>query len=148
MKDREREMELTLPLVPDFEITAAQAAMDLAKRLGMANQPVDEIGHAVIEACINVREHAGCADERIYLRFAGSVPDGEPKLEVWITDHGRGFDLEAVRARQRKRGSGSPRKRGWGLQIMEAHMDEVEIESGSEGTTVRMVKLARRRNDD
>jgi len=143
----EREMELTLPLVPDFEITAAQAAMDLAKRLGMATEPVDEIGHAIIEACINVREHAGCADERIYLRFLGSAPNGRPRLEVFITDHGRGFDLKAVRARQKKRGEG-PRKRGWGLQIMEAHMDEVEIESGSEGTTVRMVKLGRRRNDD
>jgi len=142
-----REMELTLPLISDFEITAAQAAMDLARVLGMGDEPVDELAHAIIEACINVREHAGCADERIYLRFAGSTLNGQPRLEVWIMDHGRGFDFKEVKDRQRKRREG-PRKRGWGLQIMEAHMDEVEIDSGDMGTTVRMVKLGRRRNDD
>lgn len=143
----EHEMELTLPLVPDFEITAAQAAMDLARDLGMSDEPVDELAHAVIEACINVREHSCCADERIYIRFSGSHRNGQARLEIWITDHGRGFDPAAVRARQRDQGRG-PRKRGWGLKIIEAHMDQVEIESGSEGTTVYMVKLGRRKSDD
>ncbi len=147
MSNREHEMELTLPLVPDFEITAAQAAMDLARGLGMADEPVDELAHAIIEACINVREHACCADERIYLRFSGSNQNGRARLEVWITDHGRGFDPHEVLERQRQRGGG-PRKRGWGLKIIEAHMDEVEIHSSSEGTTVYMVKLGRRRSDD
>ena len=33
------------------------------------------------------------------------------------------------------------RKRGWGLKIIRGLMDEVEIRSGSEGTTVVMSKL-------
>ena len=142
-----REMELTLPLMPDFEVSAAQAAMELARDLGMADEAVDELAHAVIEACINVREHAGCADERIYLRFAGSTDDDQPRLEIWIMDHGRGFNPEEVKARRKGR-PGGPQKRGWGLQIIEAHMDEVEIDSGEDGTTVRMVKIGRRKNDD
>jgi hypothetical protein len=35
-------------------------------------------------------------------------------------------------------------KRGWGLSIIEAHMDEVGIESSVEGTTIHMVKYGKR----
>jgi serine/threonine-protein kinase RsbW len=142
-----REMELTLPLMPDFEISAAQAAMDLARDLGMADEPVDELAHAIIEACINVAEHSGCADERIYLKFAGSTLNDRPRLEIWIMDHGHGFDPIEVKNRRKKRPN-HPQKRGWGLKIIEAHMDEVEIDSSEGGTTVRMVKVGRRKNDD
>lgn len=134
-------MELALALVPDIEVAAAEAASNLARDLGMSQEAVDEIAHSIIEACINVREHSGCADGRIYLRFIGSSTESGPRLEIWITDHGKGFDPDEVRERQRNRPDG-PRKRGWGLQIMDAHMDEVEITSGSEGTTVRMLKTS------
>ena len=137
----ERELELALPLVPDFELTAADAAMELAREIGMSEEEVDEIAHALIEACINVREHAGCEDGRIYLRFSGSSIAAKVRLDIWITDHGRGFDPEAVRARRARLPEG-PRKRGWGLQIMEAHMDTIEILSGTDGTTVHMVKTS------
>ncbi|MDX1582994.1 MAG: ATP-binding protein [Thermoanaerobaculia bacterium] len=138
----DRDMELTLPLVPDIEVAAAEAAGELAKALGMMPDEVDEIAHAVIEACINVREHAACDDERIYLRFTGSVSKDGPQLDIWVTDRGRGFDPEEVRRRQASRPDG-PRKRGWGLQIIGAHMDEVDIDSGSSGTTLHMVKKGR-----
>lgn len=135
-------MELTLPLVPDIEVAAAEAASDLAKALGMESDEIDEVAHAIIEACINVREHAACDDERIYLRFTGSMTDEGPRLDIWVTDRGHGFDPVEVRKRQATRSEG-PRKRGWGLQIIEAHMDEVEIDSGSSGTTLHMVKKGR-----
>jgi anti-sigma regulatory factor (Ser/Thr protein kinase) len=141
----DREMELTLPLVPDIEVTAAEAAGDLARALGMEPEQADEVAHAVIEACINVREHAACDDERIYLRFAGSVTTTGPILEIWITDYGQGFDPDEVRRRRKQQPPG-PRKRGWGLQIIEAHMDEVDISSGAGGTTLHMVKKGRSLN--
>jgi serine/threonine-protein kinase RsbW len=134
------EMELTLPMIPDIEIAAVRAAGDLARQVGMNQVEIDEMSHAIIEACINAREHACCADQRIYLRFhAGPMAHGRIKLEMWITDHGHGFDPEKARANRGAR-MGSPRKRGWGLQIIEAHMDEVEILSGPAGTTIHMVK--------
>ena len=135
----EKELELTLPMVPDIEIAAARAAGNLARQYGMGAEKIDEMAHAIIEACINAREHAYCADKRIYLRFvAGISPDGRLRVDVWITDHGKGFDAEA---RRRPRPAGPPQRRGWGLQIIEAHMDEVEIASGNEGTTIHMVKF-------
>jgi anti-sigma regulatory factor (Ser/Thr protein kinase) len=139
----ERQMELTLPMVPDIEIAAARAAGNLARELGMSSENIDEMAHAIIEACINAREHSGCTDQRIYLRFVGTFQtDGNPRIDIWISDHGRGFDIGE--ARQRRQKLGPSYKRGRGIQLMEAHMDEVEIHSGESGTTVHMVKYEKR----
>lgn len=135
----ERQVDLTLPMIPDIEITAAKAAAELAREIGLSADQIDEMAHAVVEACINAREHSCCVDQRIYLRFVGSLSDRRPKFEIWITDHGRGFDPHEARLR-RIQPAEAPKKRGWGLQIMEAHMDEVDIRSSPEGTTVHMVK--------
>jgi serine/threonine-protein kinase RsbW len=142
----ERQMELTLPMVPDIEIAAARAAANLARELGMSSARVDEMTHAIIEACINAREHSGCADGRMYLRFVGtSTGDGNPRVDVWITDHGCGFDVGEARSRRQK--LGAAHKRGWGLQIIEAHMDAVDITTSPEGTTIHMVKFEKKNHD-
>src|SRR5207237_8792458 len=88
----QRQMELTLPMVPDIEIAAARAAGNLARELGMSSEKVDEMMHAVIEACINAREHGYCADNRIYLRFVGTSQGEGRRIDVWVTDRGKGFD--------------------------------------------------------
>jgi serine/threonine-protein kinase RsbW len=139
----ERQMELTLPMVPDIEIAAARAAGNLARELGMSSENIDEMAHAIIEACINAREHSGCSDQRIYLRFVGTFQsDGNPRIDIWINDRGHGFDIGEARTRRQKLGPSY--KRGRGIQLMEAHMDEVEILSGESGTTVHMVKYEKR----
>lgn len=138
----ERQMELTLPMVPDIEIAAARAVGNLARELGMDPVAIDEMAHAMIEACINAREHSGSADRRIYVRILGtSLGDGNSRIDIWISDHGRGFDVSEARSRRQK--LGAAHKRGWGLQIIEAHMDEVGISTSPEGTTIHMVKLGR-----
>ena len=139
----ERQMELTLPMVPDIEIAAARAAANLAREVGMSSEKIDEMTHAIIEACINAREHSGCADNRIFLRFVGTTLGDGRRMDVWITDHGRGFDPNE--ARSRRPAPGAAHKRGRGLQLIEAHMDEVEIattEGG--GTTIHMVKYEKK----
>lgn len=138
----ERQMELTLPMVEDIEIAAARAAGNLARELGMSSESIDEMTHAIIEACINAREHSGSADNRIYVRFTGSSGAGNPRIDVWISDHGRGFDVSEARSRRQK--LGTVHKRGWGLQIIEAHMDEVDIETSTDGTTIHMVKFEKK----
>src|SRR3954453_11008542 len=139
----ERQMELTLPMVPDIEIAAARAAANLARELGMSSERVDEMTHAIIEACINAREPSGCADGRMYLRFVGtSTGDGNPRVDVWITDHGRGFDVTEARSRRQKLGMSHKRARG--LHIIEAHMNEVETVTIPDGTTLYMVKFQKK----
>ena len=140
---RDRQVELTLPMVADIEIAAARAAGNLAREVGMSSEHIDEMAHAIIEACINAREHSGCADQRIYLRFDASFTgEGLPRIDVWISDHGKGFDLEEARMRRQKLGPSY--RRGRGIQLMQAHMDEVEIISGEKGTTVHMVKYEKK----
>ena len=139
----DRQMELTLPMVPDIEIAAARAAGNLARELGMSSEAIDEMAHAMIEACINAREHSGSKDKRIYVRILGtSAGDGDSRIDIWITDHGKGFDVSEARTRRQK--LGTAHKRGWGLQIIEAHMDEVGITTSPDGTTIHMVKYGKR----
>jgi serine/threonine-protein kinase RsbW len=139
----ERQMELTLPMVPDIEVAAARAAGNLARELGMASESIDEMTHAMIEACINAREHSGSKDRRIYVRITGTSPaEGNSRIDIWITDHGQGFNV--TEARSRRQNLGAVHKRGWGLQIIEAHMDEVGITTGVEGTTIHMVKYGKK----
>jgi anti-sigma regulatory factor (Ser/Thr protein kinase) len=138
----DRQMELTLPMVPDIEIAAARAAGNLARELGMATESVDEMTHAIIEACINAREHSGSADRRIYVRIVGTaLAEGNSRIDIWITDHGKGFNV--TEARSKRQQLGAVHKRGWGLQIIEAHMDEVGITTSPEGTTIHMVKFGK-----
>jgi len=139
----QRQMELTLPMVPDIEIAAARAASNLARELGMSAEKIDEMTHAIIEACINAREHGCCDDNRIYLRFVGTSEGNGSRIEVWVTDRGRGFDPEE--ARSRRAAPGTAHKRGRGLQLIEAHMDEVDISTTKDGgTTVHMVKYEKK----
>ena len=139
----ERQMELTLPMIPDIEIAAARAAGNLARELGMPSESIDEMAHAMIEACINAREHSGSADRRIYVKITGTSPsEGDSRIDIWITDHGKGFNVTEARSKRQK--LGAVHKRGWGLQIIEAHMDEVSISTNADGTTIHMVKYGKR----
>ena len=43
----ERQMELTLPMVPDIEIAAARAAGNLAREIGMSAENIDEMAEGL-----------------------------------------------------------------------------------------------------
>jgi anti-sigma regulatory factor (Ser/Thr protein kinase) len=142
-RTRLREVKLTLPMAPDMEVVASQAASSLATFIGMSPDRVDEVRLAVVECCINAFEHSQSPDRKVELTFvlccdgAGTEAD---TLEIRVHDEGVGFspnDVEEPKIEAKLRGS---RKRGWGLKIMQGLMDEVKILSGSHGTTVVMSK--------
>jgi anti-sigma regulatory factor (Ser/Thr protein kinase) len=139
-RTRLREVKLTLPMAPDMEIVASQAASSLASFIGMTPDRVDEVRLAVVECCINAFEHSRSPDRKVDITFS-LLGDGEPDvLEISVHDEGVGFsvnDVEEPRIEAKLRGS---RKRGWGLKIMQGLMDEVRILSGAHGTTVVMSK--------
>ena len=122
-------MKLALSLLPDSELAAVGAAGRLARRAGLSAERSDEMTHALVEACINAREHGGGRDGPVRVEIAER--DGD--IHIRVSDRGCGFD----RAR---RPSG---RRGHGLAIIHALMDEVRIHSGPEGTIVSMVKHGR-----
>ena len=135
-----REVTLTLPMLPDMEIAASKTATAMAEYMKMSSDKIDEVRMAVVEACINSFEHSDADDSRVYLTFA-VTGEGEPeKLQITIRDRGRGFEPDEVAEPRIEEKLKAERKRGWGLKIIRGLMDEVEIESDAEGTTIIMSK--------
>lgn len=129
-----------LPMAPDMELVASQAASALAGFVGMSPDRVDEVRMAVVEACINAFEHSHAAERKVDITFRVRGIDRPESLEITVHDNGVGFapgDVEDPHIEEKLRGD---RKRGWGLKIIQGLMDEVRIQSGSRGTTVIMSK--------
>lgn len=136
-----REVTLALPMVPDMEIEASRTATAIAESMRMSPDRIDEVRMAVVEACINALEHSRASDQEIFVTFE-VIGDKDPeKLRITVRDSGVGFSPDTVEEPVMEAKLKAPRKRGWGLKIIHGLMDEVEIHSGSDGTTVVMSKL-------
>lgn len=138
-----REVTLTLPMAPDMEVAASKTATAIAEFMKMSPDRIDEVRMAVIEACINAFEHSHSPDRRVTMTFE-VVGKGEPEeLRITVRDSGIGFDPESIEEPSIEAKLREDRKRGWGLKIIRGLMDEVEIHSGREGTTIVMSKRRR-----
>lgn len=142
----EREIHVELPMEPNIEIRAGHAVAELAASAGMNPDLVDDLRMAVHEACINAAEHSRADDSTIYVTarlVGGTSPGTSEKIEVTVRDTGVGMadqePRDSIRTR-RHRPTGLPRKRGWGLTIIDGLVDEVEIESDDTGTAITMSK--------
>ena len=136
-----QQITLTLPMIPNMELTASKTAGALGEHIGMSRDKIDEVQMAVVEACINAFEHSGSDDREVQILLQVLGEEKNPQgLEIMIRDQGIGFSPEEVAT---KKGSTStlPQKRGYGLMIIHGLMDEVDIRSDEEGTTVTMKKL-------
>lgn len=134
--DRRREITLTIPMLPDMEVTATQTAEAVLRFMQFGEDEIDEVKHALVEGCINAFEHSLSTDGRVHIRFVMEAD----VLQVVIQDFGLGFDAEAVPAPVLVEKLEGGHKRGWGLMMMRALMDGVEIASGPAGTRVTMTK--------
>ena len=126
-------------MYPDMELAAAKTGSVLAELKDFNEEAIEEIQLAIIETCINASEHSQSDDKEVHIQFL--VTDDE--LQVKITDRGVGITADTLDG---SRLLGHPgafpdlRKRGRGLQIIKALMDEVIIESSPDGTTVSFTK--------
>ena len=139
MSDTEKHVILTIPMHPDMELAAAKTASVLAELMNFGEGEVEEIQLAIIETCINAFEHSQSDDQEVHIDFL--LKDDE--LQFKVTDRGVGISPDTLDG---SRLLGSPgvhtdlRKRGRGLQIIKTFMDEVDIESSPNGTTVSVIK--------
>jgi len=135
-----KKVKLAIPLQPDAEMEASKVAMEIAESMRMTPDRIDEVGHAVVEACINALEHSH-ATEPISVAFEVLGSQDPEELRITVQDKGVGFSPEPEDAEEPPPGA-RPRKRGSGLKIMRGLMDELEIHSVlGEGTTVVMSKM-------
>lgn len=129
-------------MIPNMELTASKTACAMGEQIGLSPDKIDEVQMAVVEACINAFEHSGATDRevRILLQVLGS--DDKPEgLQITIRDAGVGFSPDKLPPRISEEKLRGPRKRGHGLRIIDGLMDEVDIRSDTEGTTVVMRKM-------
>ncbi|MEM1176914.1 MAG: ATP-binding protein [Acidobacteriota bacterium] len=134
-----QQITLTLPMIRDMELTASKTAGALGEHIGMSRDKIDEVRMAVVEACINAFEHSGARKREVHMRLLVLGEDADPRgLEITIQDKGTGFSHTEVVVSKKPT---EPQKRGHGLRIIHGLMDDVEIQSDSDGTTVTMTKL-------
>lgn len=136
-----REVTLALPMVPEMEIEASKTATAIAESIRMSPDRIDEVRMAVVEACINALEHSHSSDQEVFVTFQVLGDPDPEKLRILVKDHGIGFSPDELETPTMADKLKSMRKRGWGLKIIRGLMDEVEIQSGADGTTVVMSKM-------
>ncbi|MEM9555487.1 MAG: ATP-binding protein [Acidobacteriota bacterium] len=136
-----QQVTLTLPMIPNMELTASTTAGALGEHIGMAQDKVEEVQMAVVEACINAFEHSRSKVREVQVQLLVLGADEDPEgLEITVADDGIGFDPADVA--ERKDGTELAKlKRGHGLKIIRSLMDEVTIRSSATGTRVTMRKL-------
>ena len=110
---------------------AREFAERAAAEFGLAEEERYHVRLAVSEAVTNAIEHGSSSPEDP-VRLAAHSEDGSLVFEV--ADTGR-FVPRVVRR-------GELPERGRGLDFMRSLMDEVQLEPGSSGTTLRLVKRA------
>ncbi|HET6890367.1 MAG TPA: ATP-binding protein, partial [Pyrinomonadaceae bacterium] len=138
------EFEMILPMGEDNELVAANTVEQIARRLNFQPEAINQIKHAIVEACINATEHSLSPDRKIYQRFRIE----SDKLVVTISS--RGVVPSNLAAQNGQLGTlpgveneAAQERRGWGLKLIRSLMDEVEFERVDEGTSLRMTKYLR-----
>ena len=131
---------MTVPMGGDNEMIVAHTVELIARRLNFKTEAINQIKHAVVEACINASEHSLSPDQKIHQRFRFDAD----KLVIIISSRGIvPFSLEAQNGEKRSESSDSASRRGWGLNMIKTLMDEVEFERVDDGTSLRMTKYLR-----
>ena len=95
---------------------------------------------ALEEAFINAVNHGNRMDPEKEIKIEYSVSEG--KVEISMTDEGRGFDPDAVP--DPRYGENLYKAGGRGLLLIRSYMDEVEF--NERGNRVRMVRYKERPN--
>ena len=108
--------------------------------LGLPGEALADFRLAVVEACLNALEHGAPPVE---VTVEGRRRGQQVRVVVRVVDHGPGFAPEAVPRPELPAKLASPRKRGWGLEIMRRLADQVSVSSHPGRTQVSLVRVLR-----
>jgi serine/threonine-protein kinase RsbW len=128
--------DITLPMVKESELVAAQCLDQLGKNLHLNQDAIGQLQIAVIEACINAMEHSKGTENKIHVSIAA---DGD-HLEVSIESDGQEFVEQETGEPFGDRDVAKTPGRGWGIKLMKRFADEVRFEKTGRGTKIILVK--------
>jgi len=145
----EEVLELEIPARPEFVALVRLVVSSVASsRRVLAEERIDDVKLAVSEACTNAIEaHSDVeTDDHVVVRLF----EGDDRLDVVIDDRGTGFDPESLPEHPPVT---DPERlnfeRGLGIPLIRTLVDEVDFDSGADGTSVRLtVYCGRAKIDD
>ena len=138
MKARDTErLELIIPSTMDYLSLVNGVVEEICDRVEVEETARDAFTTSVVEACTNAIEHGNREDasKLVRIRFEYNFS----RLEVFVSDQGKGFDLEGVADPVQP--ENLLRERGRGIFILRSFMDEINYDFDPiTGTTVHLVK--------
>ncbi|WP_017473787.1 anti-sigma B factor RsbW [Amphibacillus jilinensis] len=134
-------IEMKLPAKPEYVGVIRLSISGIANRMGFTYEEIEDLKVAISEAMTNATTHAYEDNEE------GEVTVGfgiyQNRLEIMVADHGGSFDLNEIKAGtgpyQQNEEIESLREGGFGLFLIDALMDKVEIRNDY-GVIVLMTK--------
>ncbi|WP_138419021.1 anti-sigma B factor RsbW [Aquibacillus sediminis] len=135
-------IEMKVPAKPDYVGVVRLSTSGIANRMGFAYDDLEDLKVAVSEAMTNTVTHAyeGKGEGEVTIGF-GIYED---RLEIMVADHGDSFDLNEVKDEigpyQQSESIENLREGGFGLFLIDALMDKLEIKNDS-GVIVLMTKF-------
>ena len=130
--------QFELPCLAQYADVARLATVGIARNAQFNESDIDDIKLAVSEACINVIQHSH-QDTSIPIQIIFKLY--KDRLEVTITDQGKGFDVSEKQKKATQLDSENPKTSGFGLLIMKSTMDKVKITSDkNQGSSVTLIK--------
>lgn len=149
MPKTECEYQLRIPSETDNLELIREFVTKVAEKVGFQSDDIGKIELACDEACTNVIKHA----------YASENNDGKKNLDILIkvnydkftlvvTDHGKGFDPNAIKSPNMKEYLAQLKVGGLGIYLMKTLMDEVDyqMEPGVKNQ-VKMVKYFINKNN-
>ncbi|MFC2947775.1 anti-sigma B factor RsbW [Virgibacillus sediminis] len=134
-------VEMKVPAKAEYVGVIRLSVSGIANRMGFSYEDIEDLKVAISEAITNAVDHAYQEQEDGEVTVGFGVYDD--RLEVMVADHGGSFDLNEI-----KDGIGpykntesveSLREGGFGLFLIDALMDKVQINSNY-GVIVLMTK--------
>ena len=137
MSEKPLKLRISIPPVEGIEDIPIAAVEVLATKMGFSPDAVQDVVQALTEALVNAVLYSTSNLDVEVVVFAAYT-----SLVLEVRDHGSGFDVDSVPPPDFDLIAEMGIKNGgFGIHMIKALVDKVEIESTDQGTTVRMSKF-------
>ena len=126
MKIKHQKFRLKIPSVTENLHLIRDFTIKIAQKAGFDDERQEQIALAVDEACTNVIKHAHNFNARRLIDILISVD--AKKIQITITDKGRGFNINEVKDPDLKKYAQESRHGGLGIYLIKTLMDDVQYD--------------------